>query len=240
MQTERTSFKNILLIVALSLATIYPFTGAGQEEDTASKTFRPGEFSALFLEGSFGVQLIQGPAPAVEMRVSDPKAFDYLKITNKDGLLHLHVDRKPFDLTRITLYVTFEELEHLRIFGSIHMDTRGYLEFDDLEMILEGGAKVNVQLKARNVAVENIGGVLCTFRGVTDSLNLRLAGAGHIQAGELKAEDVKITIEGVGTGVVHATKSLNAQISGAGKIKYFGDPRVTENIDGLGSVKRAE
>jgi hypothetical protein len=240
MQTERTSLKSILLVVALSLAILHPFAGNGQEEEAESKTFRPGEFSALFLEGSFGVQLIQGSAPSVEMRVTDPKAFEYLNITNKDGMLHLHVDRKPFDLTRITLYVTFEELKHLRIFGSIHMETRGYLEFDDLEMVLEGGAKVNMQLKARSVAIENIGGVLCEFRGVTKSLGMRLAGAGHIQAGELKSEDVRFTIEGVGTGVVYATKTLYAKISGAGKIKYFGNPRVTENIDGLGSVKQAK
>lgn len=226
------------ILAMITLVMLSPLTGNGQEENWVSKTYQTGNFSALFLEGSFGVQLIQGRTPSVEVRTSDPKAFEYLEVTNEQGLLHLHVDRKPFDFSRITLLVTLSELERLHIFGGIQLETRGYLKFDELDMLLEGGAKVNLQLKARRVNLDNRGGVLCELSGVTESLDMRLAGAGHIQAGELKAEDVSFRIEGVGTGVVYATKTLHAQISGAGKIRYLGNPRVTENIDGLGSVKQ--
>jgi hypothetical protein len=229
---------SVAIIFFLSVNFINPLTGLGQEENWETKTIETGDFTGLFLEGAFGVQLIQGTTPSLEVRTSDPKAFEYLEVTNERGLLHLHVDRKPFDFSRIKLYVTFESLERLRIFGGIHLDTRGYLDLEHIEMLVEGGAKVNVQLKARGVELENRGGVLCELGGVSESLDIRLAGAGHIDAGELRARDVNFKIEGVGTGVVHATKTLNAQISGAGKIKYLGNPKVTQNIEGLGSVER--
>ncbi len=172
------------------------------------------------------------------MQVSDPKAFDYLKLTNENGMLHVHVDRKPFDLRKITLYITFDELNWMRIFGSIRLQTKGYLDLDELEMTLEGGARINFQAKADVISIVNKGGVMVELSGVTDVLDMYMAGAGHINAGELKAKDVDFRIDGVGTGKVYATRSLNATIKGAGKISYKGDPEVKENIEGLGSVSQ--
>ena len=218
-------------------SVFFTIVASGQENGRESRIFETGRFNRLFLEGAFGVELIQGKKPSVEMHVSDPKAFDYLKVTNKDGMLHLHVDRKPFDFSRITLYITFDELTWLRVFGSIRVATRGYLDLKNLEMVLEGGARVKLQAKAHGISIENKGGVLVELLGVTDVLNMYLAGTGHINAGEMRARDVDFRIDGVGTGKVYATRRLNATIKGAGKISYLGEPKVTESIDGLGSVK---
>ncbi|MDD2380816.1 MAG: head GIN domain-containing protein [Mariniphaga sp.] len=238
MQTGLNTFKKFGLgfIVSLFLVIINPLNGLSQDEGWSSKTYKTGQFKGLLLEGAFGVQLLQGDEPGLEIRVSDPKAFEYLTITNERGLLHLHVDRKPFDLSKITLFVTIDELEYLQIFGSIQLETRGYLEFDDLDLLLEGGAKTDISLKANKINLENKGGVLCKLSGVTENFDVRLAGAGHIQAEELKAREVNFRIEGIGTAKVHATNSLHVVIRGAGKIKYKGNPQVTKDIEGLGSV----
>lgn len=210
----------------------------GQEDNRLSRTYDTGDFTELFLEGAFGVELIQGNVNSLELRVSDEKAFDYLTITNEQGMLHLHVDRKPFDFSRITLYMTFETFSRIHIFGSISLNTRGFLDLDDVDLLLEGGARVNFQLIANRIRVENRGGVLCEISGVTNMLDVRLAGAGHVNAEELKAEEVSFKIEGVGTGKVFATQTLRADIKGAGKIKYKGNPQVSQSIEGLGAVVR--
>jgi hypothetical protein len=224
------------LIFLISLLALQ--TASGQNDEAVKKRYETGRFTGLFLEGAFGVELVQGNNPSLEVSVSDSKALDYIKVTNNNGILHLHVDRKPFDFTRITLHVTFRDLTYLRVFGSIKLETRGFLDLKDLEMLLEGGAKVSLQAKANHISIDNKGGVLVEMQGVTESLQVRLAGTGHINAGELRARDVKFRIEGVGTGKVFATDNLEATIKGAGKIRYKGDPRVVQDIDGLGSVSR--
>ena len=226
-----------ILAVLLVIGFVFPSVVAGQENGEESKTYEPGEFDELFLEGAFNVQLIQGNDYVVEIETNEPHTFDYLNVTNTGGRLHLHVDRKPFDFSRITLNVTFKSLQYLRIYGGISLDTRGYVELNDINMLLEGGAKVNFKVKADRIALECKGGVICDLGGVADKLYVRLAGAGHIDAGELKTRQVDFKIEGVGTGRVFATETLDAQINGAGKIKYLGDPKVNQRIDGLGAVK---
>lgn len=224
--------------IILTAGMVFSVSAYGQDNDRETRKFETGKFTELFLEGAYGVELVQGGTNSLEVSVSDPKAFDYLNISNKGNLLHLHVDRKPFDFTRMTLHITFKDLERLRIFGSIKLESRGYLDLKDLNMLLEGGAKVKLQAKARRITVENKGGALVELLGITDILNVRIAGAGHMNAEEMKASDVDFTIEGVGTGKVFATNTLKATIKGAGKITYLGDPDVRENIEGLGSVRR--
>ncbi len=234
----RSIFFSLSVGMLLLTELLYSVSAVGQDKNVESRTYKMDKFTQLFLEGAYGVELVQGNTHSVEVRVNDPKAYDYLKFSNEGGLLHVHVDRKPFDFSRITILVTFDRLTWLRVFGSIKLETRGYLEFKNLEVILEGGAKVKLQAKADKISLENKGGVLVELLGIADVLHMRLAGAGHIDAGELKAKDVDFIIEGVGTGKVFATRSLKATIKGAGKIKYLGDPEVKENIEGLGSVSR--
>jgi hypothetical protein len=105
-------------------------------------------------------------------------------------------------------------------------------------MYVAGGAKIELNMKAKDVQIVGEGGVLFELDGVARSLDVEISGAGHVDAGELKTKDVKFKIEGVGTGSVYATETLFAKIEGVGRVRYHGDPKVTKSIDGLGSVSR--
>ena len=120
----------------------------------------------------------------------------------------------------------------------MRLKTKGYLDLNDIYVGVEGGAKIELDMKARNVEINGEGGVLFELDGVADRLKVHLTGAGHVDASELKTKDVTFRVEGVGTGSVYATETLHAQIEGVGKVKYRGNPDVTKNIDGLGSVSR--
>lgn len=203
-----------------------------------SKDYPVGDFSSVFLKGAFKVYLIQGKENSLEVKASDSKAFDYLNVQNRNGVLKLHVDREPFDFSKVTLLITFSHLERLEIEGGVTLDTKGYLDLNDIFVRVEGGAKIHFKAKAHHIGIKSEGGVLFELDGVTEVLEAKVYGAGHIDAGKLQCRDVSFRIDGVGTGRVYATRTLTAEINGMGKIRYKGNPRVTENIEGLGSVKR--
>jgi hypothetical protein len=75
------------------------------------------------------------------------------------------------------------------------------------------------------------------LKGVAEKLEVTIKGAGHVSANELKTKDVSFVVAGFGTGSVYATKTLYAKIEGVGKLRYKGDPKIDQYIDGLGSVK---
>jgi hypothetical protein len=210
----------------------------GQDEDWESKTYELNNFRDIYLKGGYKVYLIQGNENSLTVKASDDDVFDYLKIKNDRSSLGLEIDRKYFNFDRVNLYITFKNIERIEIEGGVRLKTKGYLDLNDIYVSVEGGAKIELDMKARNVEITGEGGVLFELDGVADRLKVHLSGAGHVDASELKTKDVTFRVEGVGTGAVYATETLHAKIEGVGKLKYRGNPEVTKDIEGLGSVSR--
>ncbi len=238
---ENNKTKAMKLLSILFLFTIVATTiGATppQDEDWDSKTYQVDNFSEIYIEGGYKVYLTQGDENKVVVKASDDDVFDYLRVRTWGDELKIDVERDHFDFDRIVLYITFKKLDKLKIEGGVKLRTKGYMDLNDFEMYVAGGAKIELDMKARNVNIVGEGGVIFELDGVAKSLDIKISGAGHVDAERLKARDVSIKIEGVGTGVVYATETLYAKIEGVGKVKYEGDPKVTKYIEGLGSVVR--
>lgn len=71
--------------------------------------------------------------------------------------------------------------------------------------------------------------------GTSSSAKYTVAGAGDIQADDLKAEDVSAVITGTGTIACFATKELSVGGLGSGKINYRGTPAIKTKL--LSKVK---
>jgi hypothetical protein len=182
--------------------------------------------------------LIQGNENSVTVKASDNDVFDYIQIKNYGDELNVDLEPDHFDFDRIILYITFKDLEKLKIEGGVKLKTRGYLDLDDFDLYVAGGAKIELDVKAENIEIIGEGGVIFELDGVAKSLDVKVSGAGHIDADDLKTRDVSFKIEGVGTGSVYATETLFAKIEGVGRVKYYGNPKVTKSIEGLGSVSK--
>jgi hypothetical protein len=47
-----------------------------------------------------------------------------------------------------------------------------------------------------------------------------------------------VNVSGAARSYVRAQKTLDVSVSGAGSVEYFGDPKVTQDIRGIGSIQR--
>ncbi|WP_167619235.1 head GIN domain-containing protein [Maribellus sediminis] len=228
------TFVTVLLAVLL----FAPGAFAQEDEDWASRDYSIDDFSELYLYGGYKVFLSQGKKTALTIKSSDEDVLDNLKVNNRGDELRIEMKEDYITYRRIRVYLTFRNLEEIEVQGGLKLESDGYLDLKDLFISVEGGAKVDLQLKADDVEVRGEGGVLVDLEGVANSLEVRLSGAGHVDADELKTKDSHIEIEGVGTASVYATEKLFAKIDGVGKVSYKGDPKVTEDINGLGSVSK--
>jgi hypothetical protein len=226
--------------VTILLATLLfvPPVVAQEDDDWASKEYSIDNFSKLYLYGGYKVFLSQGKKESLTIKTSDRDVLDNLDVENWGDELRLVMEDEFITYKRIRVYLTFSELEEIKAQGGLKLESDGFLDLKDLYVKVEGGAKVNLQMKADDVVVNGEGGVLVDLEGVANTLEVRLTGAGHVDADELKTKEAHIEIEGVGTASVYATNKLYAKIEGVGKVSYKGDPKVTEDIDGLGSVRR--
>ncbi len=210
---------------------------AQSDEKWQSKDYKVGDFSAVTLDGSFRVYLIQGDEYGIKVKSNNSDAFENIKINNYSGKVTISINQSIFEYSRISLYITFKTLNELNIEGGVNLKTNGYLDLTDFAVNVKGGANIELNCKAQQIKVVGEGGFIFELKGVAESLDVSISGAGHVSASELKTDNVKFNVRGFGTGSVHAVNTLNVKLEGVGMLKYKGKPKVTESIDGLGSVK---
>lgn len=206
-------------------------------DDTDTRTYKVQPFTKIHLEGAYKVILEQGSAPGLRIK-TDEDNFKYIDVHSDEQSLDLNVSKKHFDLDEMILYITFKDLEKLMIEGGMSIETKGYVDLKDFYLHVEGGASIEMNMKADHIKVVGQGGVKLELDGIANELKANLSGAGYLDAIDLKTKRTEVKIEGVGAGSVYATDALDATISGVGKIRYKGDPQVYKKIEGIGLVSR--
>ena len=77
--------------------------------------------------------------------------------------------------------------------------------------------------------------------GKVQTFVLKAEGVGAVNARELDAQHVDVSLQGVGSAQVRATESLRAKLEGIGSLTYYGNPkRVSKQVEGIGRVASGE
>ena len=126
--------------------------------------------------------------------------------------------------------------------AKVNIDGMGRCEISaekNLTAAISGAASCEFALGAAELVDLNIDGTgNMKLRGAAQQARFRLSGAANILAFDLTAQDADVSMDGFGKCEITAEKTLRAEISGMGSIVYGGDPTVSKNIDGLGSVRK--
>ncbi|MDZ7775234.1 MAG: DUF2807 domain-containing protein [Bacteroidales bacterium] len=75
--------------------------------------------------------------------------------------------------------------------------------------------------------------------GRAESVEFDGSGTTSLDALELITNTASISISGAGDARIHATEELSAKVSGAGSIRYTGNPtKINKSISGAGSINK--
>jgi hypothetical protein len=190
----------------------------------ASETRPVGSFDAIELEGDARLEITVGE-PA-EVIVRGASSVIGRTRTQVDGnTLHIEVHRKDWswgkDRQRLTLEIKVPQLRLLQLDGGNDVRLRGFSG---------GQSSINVRGAARIRA-----------SGELDQLTVHLAGAGHADLSRLVVNDAKVTVDGVGSVLVHPKQTLDATMNGVGAILYSGNPsQVNSSMNGLGTISKRD
>ena len=93
-------------------------------------------------------------------------------------------------------------------------------------------------LRAGRLTVKISGAGQMTLAGTVDSQAVTISGTGDYNGEDLQSATTKVTVDAAGKAVLRVSDRLDATVSGVGSVEYIGDPHVTRDISGIGSVKQ--
>jgi hypothetical protein len=183
---------------------------------TASETRSVPAFDAVDLAGSNVVAVRVGDPRSVVVR-GDDNLLALVTTEVRDGVLVLGTSGSFSTEQPMSVEVSVPSLDAVALSGSGVVTVEG-VAAEELVARLPGS------------------GVL-TVRGTAQRLDAAHAGSGRLLLGELVAQDAKALVSGSGELEVHATRVLDATVSGSGTIAYRGDPAtVTQQVTGSGAI----
>ncbi|MCK9150410.1 GIN domain-containing protein [Methanobacterium alcaliphilum] len=115
-----------------------------------------------------------------------------------------------------------------------------YLTLKNMDTITgTGGGEIQASKLNTNKLIVTVDTGKITLEGKSRNLLATINGGGSILAGDMPTQTATVTINGEGNAELNVVKTLNAIVNGGGSIIYQGSPKVTQQVNGEGSVKKS-
>ncbi len=218
--------------VALSACSVIVPSG-----ETVSEAREVDDFTGVALEVAGTLNVSHGDS--TELSLTGDRAVVSRIVTEvHDGVLEIGLPRRTVGAGTIQADLVLPSLDLLRVDGAGKV--RGNLTPGDRLEVRIGGMGdvrlVGVDVDELVVDLDGAGQIDLTGRATHQQVSLD--GAGRYLGAELESDVAEVEISGAGSADVEVATTLDAHVSGAGRITYSGDAQVTRSVDGVGEVVR--
>lgn len=140
----------------------------------------------------------------------------------------------------VEIQITVTDLSQLRVRTAGSVRAEG-LEGDQLEIHLDGAGSIELlDLQVSSLSLDMNGAGSVTATGTADELKAEIDGLGSLNAAGLSTQIAEVHISGLGSADLRVAQELTVEIDGAGSVNYHGSPVVHQQVDGLGTVNKAD
>ncbi|MEM7368790.1 MAG: head GIN domain-containing protein [Bacteroidota bacterium] len=194
-------------------------------------------FQSLSLSCNCTVKLKQADNWSVAFE--DKGKFSSLDGHVQDGTYYLtggHSNWGSDEEVSVTISAPY--LSRIETSGTSTLESDGSFKTETLDLHLSGATEVELDLNVSQLQVSLGGAAELELSGSANQADYSINGAGELDAFDLKSSDVKLAISGAGDAEVYVSNALDANVLGAGDVRYKGHPQhVRQHISGVGSIR---
>ena len=200
-------------------------------------------YDGIAITGFFDVELVSGKEGNITIK-GEENLLPYIKVEVVDKVLKISTEKNKYISTskgsEIVIVVPFESIDQVSLTGSGDVVTKNSIKSKSFSAKLIGSGDMNLDVESNDFDVNLSGSGDMVLTGKTENFNSNLNGSGDIDAGGLKAKNVKATVSGSGDNTVFCSESLHARVSGSGDIEYKGDPKKKDTkVNGSGNISKS-
>lgn len=182
-------------------------------------------FSSISLSGVSTVRIHKGPQEVL-LTIDSNKANRYVT-TVKDNRLYLGIKCNSLsawwdllNLKTCEVDITVPDLDGLAVNGAGRIITDDFI-FGKLELKVNGAGEILI-------------------KGTASELNISCNGSGKVFSRNLRANCGTINLNGAASVEVNMVEFMTVNIKGAGKLVYYGNPKIEKSISEAGKMRNAD
>ena len=197
-------------------------------------------FKSVSFEGTYTVILTQGATQEIKIE-TDKNLLSHITTKVEDGELRVKSEDNLQPTKAITVYISNPTYNGIECAGFSKVTATTPIKSDNLKLDIAGSGNFTLEVHTPKLSTDISGSGTMNLSGDAATQKIDIAGSGNIKAANLTSETATIDIAGSGDAFINATKTINASISGSGRVKYSGTATdIHSDISGSGKVERAQ
>ncbi len=182
-----------------------------------SKHIRPrAKFSGIEIKFPAKLTVVKSSTPNIKLKM-DKKFIDNILFKVYNDTLHIYTDSSINTNLKTEIIVQTESLNMLKVGGTTAVDIKGFT-LQNFKLFVSGTAKVTF------------------LSGSINHLFLQSEGTSRISLEKIYVKRARVVSKGTSKITINVNETLNVNLSGISKVKYFGNPTIQKRIKGLGKL----
>ena len=175
-------------------------------------------FTSVDLSGALEVEITAQKDLSVEIE-GDDNILPLITTEVKGGVLTVSNSQSISTKSKLRLRISIPTLNGISSSGASEIVASG-IRSDDFKIDTSGASNLRI-------------------RGEAKTFELKMSGAGDVDARDLRAQKVTVNSSGAASADVYASEELSVNVSGAGNVNYYGNPKViNEDKSGAGTITK--
>lgn len=199
-----------------------------------------GAFDKLNVRVGITVRITKGDEATAELE-GESNILEYVQTDVRNG--ELTVMLKPnqsYNQTKgvaVTIHVS--ELHQIQVSTGCAVESELPIKARTLTATVETGSRLTASVDTRTLHLTVRQGSQAKLQGSADEADIRLSGAGKLEADQLTIDRAIVRLDGASNANLHITKTLSATADGVSTISYRGNPTITaQHITGLSKIRK--
>ena len=177
-------------------------------------------FTKVDASGAFQVEVVAGKEFSVEVQ-GDDNLLPLVSTAVDGETLEIKTTRRVSTSNRMKVVISAPEINEIIASGASSFTVSG-IENESISLDTGGASRIKVSGTAKNV-------------------NIDMGGASKVDASALDAENVSVEGGGASYAKVKASAELTADMGGASRLSYLGEPKVVnKKTSGVANIKQAD
>ena len=201
------------------------------------------DFTVVEVGYAFTVEITPADTYSIVIHAGE-NDFDHIKVTKKGNKLEIGMDTLFFHFLRSpSVKITMPELTGLHLSGATEGNVTGFKSSDDFDLTMSGASELNMELETGDFEGELSGASELSGTLVATSCDFTLSGASEMEltgsGGDIKIDasgssqadlenfsvnNAEIDFSGASDSTLNISGRLDASLSGASVLEYYGSP----------------
>jgi len=211
--------KTIVAVLVAVLLTSGLLVGCGP---VRTQEFNFTDFTRVEVGWAFRVEIVQSDSYNVSI-TADENLFNFIQVSQEGETLKIGLTQ-PMPFRTLKAEITMPDLYQLSLSGATRGTVQGFSSSHDFILNLSGASRLSGDITAGDAQFIASGASTIQLQGSADDMTVNASGASRVELASFPVNNAQVILSGASRGTVNLGGRLDADLSGASKLSYIGEP----------------